>query len=311
MFSRFKALENFTEEDQEELKESKVAVVGLGATGSVIAEHLARHGVDLLLIDRDYLEPNDVYSSNLYTPGQCEEALPKAVAAERELEAFTEVESKVESLNPGNIGVLEEVDLVMDGTDNLETRFLLSEYSEREGVPWIYTAAIGEEGYSMLFNRKCFSCVFEDVGAGSLETCETAGILREASTIAASISARKAVRYLAGKDVNERLDTVSGESFDVETEGCEVCQNGSYPHLESERETVAVCGENKYQLQKELDEQGFERLKEMGEVIADNSYLLRVSVEDREVTAFESGRIILEARDRGHAEAFVSEILGV
>ncbi len=311
MFSRFEVLENFSKEDQSQLKDSKVAVVGLGATGSVIAEHLARHGVNLLLIDRDYLEPNDVYSSSIYKPEQCDKALPKALAAEKHLEEFTDVESRVESLNPENVNLLDDVDLILDGTDNLETRFLINEYSKKENIPWIYTAAIGEEGYSMFFDNKCFSCVFDKVGAGSLETCENAGILREISTIAGSKSAEKAVKYLTGKHVEEKLETVSGESFDVENAGCEVCEDGSYPHLESERSTVAVCGKNKYQLDKEIGEDAMNRLRETGDIIADNDYLLRVSVEGREITAFESGRIILQAQDKGHAETVLSEILGI
>lgn len=311
MFSRFKTLENFSKEDQEQLESSKVAIIGLGATGSVIAEHLARHGVKLLLVDRDYLEPKDIYSSSIYTPDQCEKAFPKAVAVEKQLEEFTEVDSKVESLNPENIDILEDVDLILDGTDNLETRFLINEYSKKKNIPWIYTAAIGEEGYSMFFDKKCFNCVFEEVGAGSLETCETAGILREISTIAGSKSTEKAVKYLTGKNVEEKLETVSGESFKVENNGCEVCEDSSYPHLESSRSTVAVCGEKKYQLEKQIEMKTMKRLREIGDIIADNDYLLRVSVDGREITAFNTGRIILQAQDKGHAETVVSEILGV
>lgn len=311
MFSRFNALENFSENDQKQLEDSKVAVVGLGATGSVIAEHLARHGVKLLLIDRDYLEPKDAYSSSIYRLKQCGNAMPKSVAAEEQLEDFTEVESKVESLNPENIDILKDTDLILDGTDNLETRFLMNEYSKKENIPWIYTAAIGEEGYSMFIESNCFNCIFEKVGAGSLETCETAGILREVSTIVGSKSAEKSVNYLTGKEVSETLETVSGESFEVEKSGCKVCEDSSYPHLESNRSTVAVCGENKYQLEKDIEEEALDRLRETGEIIADNSYLLRVSIDGREITVFDSGRIILQARDKGHAETVVSEVLGV
>jgi adenylyltransferase/sulfurtransferase len=311
MFSRFEALENFNKEDQKQLEDSKVAVVGLGATGSVIAEHLARHGISLVVIDRDYLEPKDIYSSSIYKPRQCEKAMPKAIAAEKELEIFTDIESKVESLNPENIDILKDVDLILDGTDNLETRFLINEYSKKENIPWIYTAAIGQEGYSMLYDSKCFNCVFEKVGAGSLETCETAGILREVSTIAGSRSAEKAIKYLAGKTVLEKLETTSGETFGVENKGCNVCENKKYTSLESNRSTVAVCGKNKYQLNRDVNETGLDRLRKIGEKIADNDYLLRVSIDGREITVFDSGRIILEAQDKGHAETVVSEILGV
>ncbi|MFB6190317.1 MAG: ThiF family adenylyltransferase [Candidatus Nanohaloarchaea archaeon] len=309
MRSRFRALRG--EEELDRLENSRAAVVGLGATGSVIAEHLARHGVNLLLIDRDYLEENDLYSSNLYRREQVERGLPKAEAAKQELSRFTDVKAEVASLGPGNASMLEEADMILDGTDNLETRFLVDEYSQKSGTPWIYTAAIAEKGYSMLFDDECFSCLFDEVEAGSLGTCETEGIMREVSSIAASRSALKAVNLLAGQEVEERLDVVpDGEKLEVESGDCEVCQGGSYPHLEARKSTEAVCGEDKYQLEREAGEKAFERLRELGEVVADNDYLTRVEIDGRSFALFRSGRAIVEARDRGHAEAWFDELLG-
>lgn len=311
MYSRFKALENFSEKELEKLQNSKVAVVGLGATGSVIAEHLARHSVELLLVDRDYLEENDVYSSMVYTPEQCQNSMPKAVAAEEYLSQFTEVESAVESIHPGNISMLDDVDLILDGTDNMKTRFLLNEYSKKTGTPWIYTAALAEQGFSMLFNSECFNCVFEQVSAGELETCETAGVLREVSTRAASKSAETAVKYLTGKDVEEKLWRADGQTFNVETTGCKVCENGEFAELESSRGVEAVCGENKYQVQVEFNEDVLESLREAGKVKAENDYLTRVEVKGREIVLFRSGRAIVQAEDRGHAESVFSEVVGL
>lgn len=308
MFSRFKALQKYGEGELEDIRSSKVAVIGLGATGSVIAEHLARHGVELTLIDRDYLERNDVYSSNIYTPEDCKNSVPKAIAAEEYLSKFTEVDSKVESLNSENINLLESADLILDGTDNLDTRLLIDEYSNKTDIPWIYTAAIGEKGYSMLFDDKCFNCVFEDVQGSGLGSCETEGILREVSTIAASLSTRKAVRYLAGKEIKENLDTVSGDSYNVESKGCKICENEDYSQLNSERKISTVCGENKYQLERKVSEESLEHLKEAAEIISENEYLLRVKINGRELTAFRSGRVIVEAEDQGHAEAIVTEM---
>ncbi|MFB6213584.1 MAG: ThiF family adenylyltransferase [Candidatus Nanohaloarchaea archaeon] len=313
MRSRFTALDSFGEEELERLKSSTAAVVGLGATGSVITEHLARHGMNLMLVDRDYLEENDLYSSSLYSTEQVEQGLPKAEAARRRLEGFSDatIEAHVESLSGDKTELLGPADIVMDGTDNLETRFLLDEYSHREKVPWVYTAAIAEKGYSMLFDGKCFSCVFEDVKAGSLGTCETDGVMREVSTIAASRSALKAVRYLAGKEVEEKLDVVpSGESLEVRSEGCEVCEEGEYRRLDETDDTVSVCGENKYELERDVGEEAFQRLRQQGKVVADNDYLTRVEIDGRGFALFRSGRAIVEARDRGHAEAVFDELVG-
>lgn len=311
MYSRFKALEKYSEGDLERLQNSTVAVVGLGATGSVIAENLARHGVNLVLIDRDYLEPNDCYSSNVYMPEQCENAIPKAKAVEEKLSEFTEVESRVGSLNPDNVDLLENSDLVMDGTDNLETRFLISEYCRKKGKPWIYTSALGEKGYSMFFQDKCFNCLFQDVNAGGLETCETAGIMREVSTVVASISSMKAIQFLTGKEVEEKLETFSGESFDIDGSGCSVCEDREFPHLESDRRTTAVCGENKYQVEKDHSDEIFGKVKQVADSFTENDYLVRAEIDGRNTTFFRDGRAIIEAKDKGHAEAIYSEIVGV
>jgi molybdopterin/thiamine biosynthesis adenylyltransferase len=311
MYSRFKALEKYSEGDLERLQNSTVAVVGLGATGSVIAENLARHGVNLVLIDRDYLEPNDCYSSNLYTPEQCENTIPKAKAMEEKLSQLTEVETRVESLNPDNIDLLENADLVMDGTDNLETRLLISEYCQKKQKPWIYTSALGEKGYSMFFQNKCFNCIFKDINASSLETCETAGIMREVSSIAASKSSMKAVKFLTGKEVSETLETVEGDEFEIEDTGCKVCSGESYPSLNSDRSTTAVCGENKYQIEKQHSGDIFEKIREQAETFTENDYLIRAELNGRSATFFRDGRAIIEARDKGHAEAIYSETVGV
>ncbi|MFT4892914.1 MAG: molybdopterin/thiamine biosynthesis adenylyltransferase [Candidatus Nanohaloarchaea archaeon] len=311
MYSRFKALQNYKEEDLEKLQDSTTAVVGLGAVGSVIADNLARHGVNLVVIDRDYLEPNDCYSSSIYTPEQCRNAAPKAKAVEENLSQHTSVKALVESLNPQNIDLLDEADLIMDGTDNLETRFLISEYCRREGKPWIYTSAIGEKGYSMFFQDKCFNCVFKDIQTWSLETCETAGIMREVSAISASRSSMKAVKFLTGKEMEEELETVEGESFSIEDSDCPVCRKEEYPHLSSERTTTSVCGENKYQVEKEIAEPAFEKIKEQADSFTENEYLIRAELNGRNAVFFRDGRAIIEAKDRGHAEAIYSETVGV
>ncbi|MFB6099760.1 MAG: ThiF family adenylyltransferase [Candidatus Nanohalobium sp.] len=308
MYSRFTALQNHSEKDQEKLENSTAAVVGLGATGSAIAENLARHGVNLILIDRDYLEVKDCYSSSLYTPEQCRKSLPKAKAAEEKLGEFTDVESYVESLSADNLDRLSDADIVLDGTDNLETRQLINDYSKKEGVPWIYTAAIAERAYSMLFVQKCFSCMVQQ--PESVATCATDGIMREVAQKAAVSSSLKAVKILTGKDVGEKLEIVhSGRELDVESSGCEVCEGEKFPHLSESREVVKVCGTGKFQLERDFSREQVEDLP--GERLSGNDFLVRYRYEGCEVTFFDSGRVIVEAEDEGHAEALVSEMLGI
>ncbi len=306
-YTRFRAVDGFSEA-QSELDSSKVAVVGLGATGSTIAENLARRGIKLVIIDRDHLEFKDVNTSSIYDPEDVQDATPKAKAAERKLSRFTEVECHVTELDPDNVDLLDDADIVMDGTDNLDTRFMISEYCQREGKPWVYTAAVARKGYSAFFHDNCFNCIFEEVGAGELETCETAGVMREISSQAALKSSLKAVRYLSGKDVEEKLETVEGESFSISSPGCRVCEDGKYPHLDEKRKTSPVCGENRFRAGQDGD---MARLKQAGEVIAENEYLVRANYEGREVVTYSSGRTVIEARDRNHASSIFTEIMGV
>lgn len=312
-YSRLKAIENLTEKQIEQLQASKVAVIGLGATGSVVAESLARYGVNLKIFDRDYLEENDLYSSSLYTREEAEKSVPKAEAAAEKLSQFTEVEKRIESLNAGNIKALKDVDLIIDATDNMETRFLIDEYARREGKAWIYTAALADTGYSMLFKEKCFNCVFQQVSPGKLGTCRTEGILRDVAALAAHRTCLKAFLFLTGKEVEEKLDAVpSGESFEFEASGCEVCEENVYELLESDDRVSSVCGENKFQINAETSEEAFESLFEVSDkILADNEYLLRVEVDGREFALYRSGGALLEADDRGHAEALFSEVVGI
>jgi adenylyltransferase/sulfurtransferase len=306
MYSRFTALSKFSEEDQERLENSTAAVVGLGATGSAIAENLARHGVSLIIFDRDYLEEKDVYSSSIYTPEQCRKSLPKAETAKRFLEKLTDVEAYSESFSADSLDKISSADIILDGTDNLRTRQLINDYSKKENVPWIYTGAIAEEAYSMLFDEKCFNCFSKK--PDKVATCATDGIMREVAQKAAASSSQKAVEFLTGKDVEETLEVVHGSrELDVETSGCEVCREERFPHLESGEDIIQVCGTEKFQLERSFSREQVEDLN-VGSKVAENNFLVRMRYEGREITFFNSGRVIVEARDKDHAEALLGEL---
>ncbi len=289
MYSRFQALEKY---DLEKLQNSTAAVLGLGATGSVIAEHLARHGINLILIDRDFLEINDLYSSNIYSKNQCVETLPKAKAAEEKLDDLTEIEAHVENLDSASIDLLQNVDIVLDGTDNLETRLLIDEYCSNNDIPWIYTAALGERGFSMFVKDNCFRCSFETLNPSS--SCETNGVMREIASITASKSSMKAVKYLSGLNLNQKLEMVpSGKTFELG--GCS-CEG------RTEVSVSSVCGENKYQVF------GGKRPQEFnGKVLASNDYLKKIEFNGSELTVFNSGRAIVMASSKEDAENLYRE----
>jgi len=194
-------------EGQRKLAAARVAIVGCGATGSALAGLLARAGVGTLrIIDRDYVEPSNLQRQALFDEADAAESLPKAIAAARKIAAFNSeivIEPRVEDLVPANIGaMLEGVSLILDGTDNFETRYLINDYAVDRSLPWIYSAAVGS--YAVTLNilpgeTACLVCIFPDSPRGMVETCETSGILNSAVNLVASIAATEALKLLVGQ----------------------------------------------------------------------------------------------------------------
>ena len=191
-------------EGQQKLAAARVAIVGCGATGSALAGLLARAGVGTIrIIDRDYVEPSNLQRQSLFDEKDAAESLPKAIAAARKISAFNSqiaVEPRVEDLVPANIqALLEGMSLILDGTDNFETRYLINDYAVEHSLPWIYSAAVGS--YAVTQNilpgeTACLACIFPDSPRGMVETCETSGILNSAVNLIASIAATEALKML-------------------------------------------------------------------------------------------------------------------
>jgi len=169
---------------QDRLRRSCIAIVGCGATGSAAASLLARAGIGkLIIIDRDYVEFSNLQRQSLFDENDATESLPKALAASRKIKSFNsevEVAPFANDLTPANLDLLEGAHLVLDGTDNFETRFLINDYCVSRGIPWIYSAAVGSYGATMNVmpgKTACLACLFPDAPSGMHETCETAGVL--------------------------------------------------------------------------------------------------------------------------------------
>jgi len=207
-------------EGQKRLGSAHAAVVGCGATGSAVASLLARAGAGTLrIIDRDYVEPSNLQRQSLFDEADATESLPKAIAAARKIAAFNSqivVEPQVADLTPENVGqLLSGVQLVLDGTDNFETRYLINDYCVKNSLPWIYAAAVGSYGVTLNIipgQTACLACVFPDPPHGTFETCETAGILNSAVNLVASIAASEALKFLVGAQDRIRRTLLS---FDV------------------------------------------------------------------------------------------------
>src|ERR1700683_1836565 len=207
-FSRQILFAGIGEEGQNKLLDSSAVLVGCGAIGTAVANLMVRAGLRRLrIIDRDFVEVSNLQRQTLFEESDALEKLPKAIAAERRLKAIDSscaVEAVVADLTPQNaVGLLGGSQIILDGTDNFETRLLMNDVAIQLGLPWIYAAAVGSAGVSLSIvpgRTACLACLMADGrdALGTEETCETAGILNTAATVAASIEARDAMRLVHG-----------------------------------------------------------------------------------------------------------------
>lgn len=328
-------------EGQRQISASSVAVVGIGALGSVSADLLARAGVGRLrLIDRDFLELQNLQRQVLFDEEDLRANLPKAVAARQKLQKINSeitIEAEPSDLNARNADeLLAGMDLLVDGTDNFETRFLINDFCLREKKPWIYGGAVGMGGMAYVVlpgEGPCLRCLFEEAPRpGEFETCDTAGILAPAAHWVASFQVTEALKILAGKkaEADRRLWRFDiwkkefkpvdvGAAFMTPTEGaclparrainraptnrCGGCLRGEYPHLSRGHgsRTAALCGRNAVQVirdpQGRLDFQNLAGKLSLLGAVQYNDYLLKASISPFEITVFQNGRAIIQGTD--------------
>ena len=319
-------------EGQRRLAAARVAMVGCGATGSATASLLARSGVGTIrIIDRDYVEPSNLQRQTLFDETDAKESLPKAIAAARRIAAFNSeivVEPRVADLTPDNIEVLlEGVSLVLDGTDNFETRYLVNDYAVSKTIPWIYAAAVGSYGVTLNIlpgATACLACVFPDSPQGTFETCETAGILNSAVNLVASISASEALKFLVGAVDKLRrtllsFDVWSNERAEVASArpraGCRACGERDFIHLAgSGRPHITLCGRNSVQIHERHRPVDFaemnDRLKPHG-TVRHNDFVLKFWHEPYELTLFPDGRAIIKGTtDTAVARSLYARYIG-
>ena len=211
-------------EGQSRLGQGHVAIVGCGATGACVSGLLARAGVGrLLIIDRDYVEPSNLQRQTLFDEADAAESLPKAMAAARKIAAFNsevKVQAEVADLTPDNIEPLlgrAGPDLILDATDNFETRYLINDFAVKHSKPWIYAAAVA--AYAVTMNvlpgeTACLACMFPAPPEGTVETCDTAGILNSAVNLIGSIQATEAIKLLVGAKDKLRRTLLSFRSVE-------------------------------------------------------------------------------------------------
>ncbi|HEX4148047.1 MAG TPA: ThiF family adenylyltransferase [Pirellulales bacterium] len=307
------------DEGQRRLLASHVLICGCGALGSVLANTLARAGVGRLrIVDRDFVETANLQRQVLFDELDAQQSLPKAVAAAEKLRRINSqiaVEPIVADMDAGNLLALcDGVDLIVDGTDNFEARFLLNDAALKLGVPWIYGGCLGSQGQTMTIipgRTPCLRCVLgEPPPPGSMPTCDTAGILAPIIGVIASIQAMEALKILSGNaaaiqpylSIVELWDnTFRQVRLDQlrEAGDCPACQRREFDWLSGTRASQAavLCGRNAVQFRPpgmervSLDELAI-KLAEVGSVTR-NAFLLRLAVGDYLLTIFPDGRAII------------------
>jgi len=303
------------EEGQEKLAKARVALVGCGATGSALLSLLARAGVGYLrVIDRDYVEPSNLQRQVLFDEADAAESLPKAIAAARKVSAFNSeitVEPHAADLTPDNIeDLLNDVNIVLDGTDNFETRYLMNDFAVSRGLPWIYAAGVASYAVTMTIlpsETACLACVFPDSPRGIVETCDTSGILNSAVNFVASVAATEVMKLIVGaRDKIRRTllsyDVWTNEYASVNADkpraGCRACQERDFVHLAGEgRPHISLCGRNSVQIHERARPIDFAeitlRLSPHG-AVRHNEFILKFWREPYEMTLFPDGRAIIK-----------------
>ena len=305
------------EEGQRRLLGSTALIAGCGALGSGIAELLARAGVGRLrLVDRDYLELHNLQRQSLYDERLLAEALPKAVAAARrigEINSDIVAEAHPTDLTGDNVlELFDGVDVVLDGTDNWETRYLLNDAAVRTDTPWVYGGVIGATGMSMAIvpgRTPCLRCIFPDPPPPGGDTCETGGVLGPAVWMVASVQAMSALRILLGDPPEAQLTTVDawnaglgGLPLGGPVPGCPACDLRTGEFLNGAHSTgVRLCGRNSVQVSARLGTQldlgaVAARLGAIG-AVRHNEHLLKLDVDGHGLTLFVDGRAIVSGTE--------------
>lgn len=308
------------EAGQQKLAESRALVVGCGALGSVIANTLARAGVGYLrLVDRDFLELSNLQRQVLYDESDVAAALPKSIAARnrlREINSAIEIEAIVEDVNAGNISRLcDDVDIILDGSDNFEIRFLINDVAVQRGIPWVYGGCLGADGQTMTIipgETACLNCLMLEGPPlpGTTPTCDSFGVLAPIINTIASLQSMEAIKILSGNQasISRKLTVMALWQNEIrqldlsrlrERVDCPTCQRGEFVWLRGERgsQSAVLCGRNAVQLtfperQAVNLEELVGRLEPLGRVER-NKFLLRFYVDEFTLTVFPDGRAIV------------------
>ena len=323
---------------QQRLLDSSAVLVGCGAMGTAVANLLIRAGLGALrIIDRDFVEPSNLQRQTLFEESDARENLPKAVAAERRLRAINsaaQIEAVVADLTPQNArDLLSNFPIILDGTDNFESRLLINDAAIALNTPWIYAAAVASSGVTMTIlpgESPCLACLLEssepatEAAAGIEQTCDTAGILNAAINVIAAIESTEAIKLLIHQRaaLHQRLI-----SYDVWTNqyrairaarnpNCRACAQHNFRYLEGTAQPhITMCGRDSVQIHertRRLDLPALHRaLASTATEVRSNAYLLRFRINSYDLTVFPDGRAIIKGtKDPAVARTLYARYIG-
>ncbi|AZB44173.1 thiamine biosynthesis protein MoeB [Bacillus sp. FJAT-42376] len=322
---------------QEEISAKTVLLIGCGALGSGIAETLVRAGIGkLIIVDRDYVDESNLQRQQLFSEQDAVEQMPKAEAARRRLKqisSHTHLEAHVLHADPRMMEqiISSGIDLIMDGTDNFETRWMINDLAYRHGIPWIYGACIGSYGLSCTFipgNGPCLACLMGKMPMGG-ETCDTAGIIAPAVSMTVSHQTAQALKILSGSKEAVRTELYSFDVWNnryasmkidkMKKNDCSTCgSNPDYPFLQMENtsRTAVLCGRDTVQIRPPKDsqislEESAERLAGKVENLSLTPFLLSFKKGAYRVVAFKDGRVLVHGtKNTNEARSLYSRYFG-
>lgn len=320
-------------EGQNKLRNSKIIIIGCGALGTVISNNLARAGVGYMkIVDRDYIELSNLQRQLLFDEEDINENLPKAIAAKRKLERINSdivIDTEVVDVNSRNIEKLcSGMDIILDATDNFSTRYLINDIAVKLNIPWIYGGVIGSMG--MLASiipevTPCFRCFMpKPPASGSVDTCDTVGVLNGITNIVASFQSNEALKILTDneKSLIDGLLYIDIWNSDFEyikpsrKKDCKACGNKDFEFLKrTEEEAISLCGKNSVQINpfsREISVDNIiNKLESMDIEAKKNSFFLKFEIEDIKFTLFYDGRAILKGvTDLNKARTLYSKYIG-
>jgi thiazole biosynthesis adenylyltransferase ThiF len=335
-YSRQELFSPIGEEGQQKIREKHVLIIGAGALGSANAEMFVRAGVGkITIVDRDYVDWSNLQRQQLYAESDVKNNLPKAIAAKKRLEEINSdvtIEALVQDVTAEELEELvTNVDVMIDATDNFETRFIVNDIAQKYSIPWIYGACVGSYGlsYTILPSKTpCLSCLLQSIPLGGA-TCDTAGIISPAVSLVVSHQVTEALKLLVEDYKSLRDGLVSFDMWKNEyscmnvqklrKHNCPSCgENALYPYLNKENtsKTAVLCGRNTVQIRPpHKEEMDFEQYKQLLEGRVNNlnvnPYLLSFSVEEKRLVAFKDGRVLVHGtKDISEAKTIYHRYFG-